>query len=70
MIETFPRDIYWQHVAAYLEQHRYTYRGFLQRIHEESRLDMYIGFSQYNYLAYLSDLEDLYPAFYPNKAKE
>lgn len=33
MTAEFERDLYWQHVNAYLEQCRYAYRGYLQRIH-------------------------------------
>jgi hypothetical protein len=39
------------------------YRGFLYRIHEEGRLDMYMGFSQFYYLTNMGDLEDIIPAF-------
>ena len=39
------------------------YRGFLLRLHEENRLDMYIGFSQFYYLSNMGDLEDIIPAF-------
>lgn len=39
------------------------YRGFLYRLHEESRLDLYIGFSQFYYLTNMGDLEDIIPAF-------
>jgi hypothetical protein len=62
MAETFPRDLYWQTVYAYLEQCRYAYRGFLQRLHEESRLDLYIGFSQFYYLTSVGDFRELLPA--------
>lgn len=62
MAETFPRDLYWQTVYAYLEQCRYIYRGFLQRLHEESRLDLYIGFSQFYYLTSVGDFRELLPA--------
>jgi hypothetical protein len=55
MAERFPRELYWQYALAYLEQCRYTYRGFLQRIHEESRLDLYIGFSQFYFLTNVGD---------------
>ena len=68
-IDENPRELYWQYVGAYLEQCVYGYRGYLQRIHEESRLDMFIGFSQYYYLTYNGDLEDLVPAFYENYIK-
>lgn len=46
-----------------VEQLRYMYRGFLLRLHEENRLDMYIGFSQFYYLSNMGDLEDIIPAF-------
>lgn len=39
------------------------YRGFLLRLHQENRLDMYIGFSQFYYLTNMGDLEDIIPAF-------
>jgi len=57
-----------------VEQLRYMYRGFLLRLHEENRLDMYIGFSQFYYLSNMGDLEDIIPAFDPdtgiNKASQ
>jgi len=62
MAETFPRDLYWQTVYAYLEQCRYAYRGYLQRLHEESRLDLYLGFSQFYYLTSVGDFRELLPA--------
>jgi hypothetical protein len=63
MAAEFERDLYWQHVYAYLEQCRYAYRGYLQKIHEDSRLDMYIGWSQFYYLTSLGDFRELLPAF-------
>lgn len=63
MAEQFERDLYWQHVYAYLEQCRYAYRGYLQRLHEESRLDLYIGWSQFYYLSNLGDFRQLLSAF-------
>lgn len=35
----------------------------MQRIHEESRLDLYIGFSQFYYLTNVGDLRELIPAY-------
>ena len=67
MADNYPRDLYWQTVYAYLEQCRYTYRGFLQRLHEDSRLDLYIGFSQFYYLTSVGDFRELLPAL--NQAK-
>lgn len=49
--------------VALTEQLRFMYRGFLTRLHEENRLDMYIGFSQFYYLTNMGDLEDIIPAF-------
>jgi hypothetical protein len=63
MAEKFPRDLYWQTVAAYVEQSRYAYRGFLHRLHEEGRLDLYIGFSQFYYLTSVGDFRELLNAY-------
>lgn len=68
MASQFSRDIYWQVAYAYLEQCRFAYRGFLQRIHEEKQLDMYIGFSQYYYLTSFGDFRELLPAFNSEEA--
>jgi len=63
MADKFSRDVYWQQAYAFLEQARYAYRGFLQRIHEEGRLDLYIGFSQYYYLTSIGDFRELLPTY-------
>lgn len=67
MVENFPRDLYWRTVGAYIEQCRYTYRGYLQRLHEEGRLDLYIGFSQFYYLTSVGDFRELLPALTQEK---
>lgn len=66
MVAAFPLDLYWQHAGAYLDQVKFMYRGYIERIHRESRLDMYIGWTQFYYLTNVGDLEDLIPAFTEN----
>ena len=64
MVATFERDKYWNMIGCMIEQVRYAYRGYIQRINEEGRPDMNIPFSQFYYLTNQGDFHELIPALH------